>query len=69
MNESYDKAMQVAEQIVDDYGMPASREQLVARLAYAYAAGLRDGYEEAAGTATEAWSELTRDLLNAAERL
>ena len=69
MTTDAEKATQVAETIADEYGVPADHEQLVARLAYAYAAGNRDGYEEAAGFATEAWQRMTRELLEAASHL
>lgn len=57
-----DKARAFAAEVVLEYGMPADRDQLVARLAYAYAAGSRDGYMEAAETASEAWGELVGQL-------
>jgi hypothetical protein len=57
-----DRARQAAVSIVLEYGMPDDREQLAARLAYAYACGARDGYIEAAETAGKAWSDLIGEL-------
>ena len=61
-----DQALAIARKIVDDYGMPASQEQLVARIAYAYAAGNRDGYQEAAELIDSSWKRLTIELVELA---
>jgi hypothetical protein len=57
-----DKARRVGVEVTLEFGMPADREQLAARLAYAYALGARDGYTEAAEQVGESWAGVLAEL-------
>lgn len=65
MMEGEAQANRVAAEVVSEFGVPRSTNQTVALLAYVYARGSRDGYEEAALRSQQAMDDLRDALLEA----